>query len=166
MQDENNNQTNEKNSTEKAGALAGRAAADYFTGGKYEQIRKIPVVGNGDVTSIETAKKMLEETGCDAIAIARGALGNPFIFRELNEYFDNGTIIPRPDNKEIYDTIVWHHDLLLNLKGSHLALLEMRGHVGWYLKGMHGSAKIKDLCNRQTSFEEVLKILREYLKIS
>ena len=150
----------------------GRTRSQFYSGTadwKYikmvKEAIKIPVVGNGDVTSIETAKKMLEETGCDAVAIARGALGNPFLFRELDAYFDEGRIIDRPDNKEIYETILWHHELLLGLKGAHLALLEMRSHVAWYLKGMPGSAKIKDLCNRQTNFEEVSKIIKDYLKV-
>ena len=162
---------------EAAGASAitvhGRTRSQFYSGNadwKYikmvKEAVKIPVIGNGDVISIESAKRMMEETGCDAIAIARGALGNPFLFRELNEYFDNNKIIERPSNKEIYDTILWHHKLLLDLKGTHLALLEMRSHVAWYLKGMPGSAKIKDLCNRQTDFNEVLKILKEYLKIA
>ncbi len=162
---------------EAAGASAitvhGRTRSQFYSGNadwKYikmvKEAVKIPVIGNGDVTSIDSAKKMLEETGCDAVAIARGALGNPFLFRELNAYFDENKIIDRPDNKEIYDTILWHHQLLLDLKGSHLALLEMRSHVAWYIKGMPGSAKIKDLCNRQTNFEDVSKILKEYLKIA
>jgi len=162
---------------EAAGASAitvhGRTRSQFYSGNadwKYikmvKEAVKIPVIGNGDVTSIDSAKKMLEETGCDAVAIARGALGNPFLFRELNAYFDEDKIIDRPDNKEIYDTILWHHQLLLDLKGSHLALLEMRSHVAWYIKGMPGSAKIKDLCNRQTNFEDVSKILKEYLKIA
>ena len=162
---------------EAAGASAitvhGRTRSQFYSGNadwKYikmvKEAVKIPVIGNGDVTSIDSAKKMLEETGCDAVAIARGALGNPFLFRELNAYFDDNKIIDRPDNKEIYDTILWHHQLLLDLKGSHLALLEMRSHVAWYIKGMPGSAKIKDLCNRQTNFEDVSKILKEYLKIA
>ncbi|MBQ7640848.1 MAG: tRNA dihydrouridine synthase DusB [Acholeplasmatales bacterium] len=161
---------------EAAGASAitvhGRTRSQFYSGTadwKYikmvKEAVKIPVVGNGDVTSIETAKKMLEETGCDAVAIARGALGNPFLFRELVAYFDEGKIIDRPNNKEIYETILWHHELLLGLKGAHLALLEMRSHVAWYLKGMPGSARIKDLCNRQTNFDDVSKIIKEYLKI-
>ncbi len=161
---------------EAAGASAitvhGRTRSQFYSGTadwKYikmvKEAVKIPVVGNGDVVSIETAKKMLEETGCDAVAIARGALGNPFLFRELDAYFDDGKIIDRPDNKEIYETILWHHKLLLDLKGVHLALLEMRSHVAWYLKGMPGSAKIKDLCNRQTNFDDVSKIIKDYLKI-
>jgi len=161
---------------EAAGASAitvhGRTRSQFYSGTadwKYikmvKEAVKIPVIGNGDVTSIETAKKMLEETGCDAVAIARGALGNPFLFRELDAYFDEGKIIDRPNNKEIYETILWHHELLLGLKGAHLALLEMRSHVAWYLKGMPGSARIKDLCNRQTNFDDVSKIIKEYLKI-
>lgn len=161
---------------EAAGASAitvhGRTRSQFYSGTadwKYikmvKEAVKIPVVGNGDVTSIETAKKMLEETGCDAVAIARGALGNPFLFRELVAYFDEGKIIDRPNNKEIYETILWHHKLLVDLKGAHLALLEMRSHVAWYIKGMPGSAKIKDLCNRQTNFDDVSKIIKEYLKI-
>jgi len=161
---------------EAAGAAAitvhGRTRSQFYSGNadwKYikmvKEAVKIPVIGNGDVVSIDSAKRMLEETGCDAIAIARGALGNPFLFRELNAYFDENKLIDRPDNKEIYDTILWHHKLLLDLKGEHLALLEMRSHVAWYIKGMPGSAKIKDLCNRQVSFDEVIKILKEYLKV-
>ena len=161
---------------EAAGAAAitvhGRTRSQFYSGNadwKYikmvKEAVKIPVIGNGDVVSIDSAKRMLEETGCDAIAIARGALGNPFLFRELDAYFDENKLIDRPDNKEIYDTILWHHKLLLDLKGEHLALLEMRSHVAWYIKGMPGSAKIKDLCNRQVSFDEVIKILKEYLKV-
>ena len=161
---------------EAAGAQAitvhGRTRSQFYSGNadwKYikmvKEAVKIPVIGNGDVVSIDSAKRMLEETGCDAIAIARGALGNPFLFRELDAYFDENKLIDRPDNKEIYDTILWHHKLLLDLKGEHLALLEMRSHVAWYIKGMPGSAKIKDLCNRQVSFDEVIKILKEYLKV-
>ena len=161
---------------EAAGASAitvhGRTRSQFYSGNadwKYikmvKEAVKIPVVGNGDVISIETAKKMLDETGCDAVAIARGALGNPFLFRELDAYFSNNEIINKPSNKEIFDTILWHHKLLLDLKGEHLALLEMRSHVAWYIKGMPGSAKIKDLCNRQINFNEVIKILKEYLKV-
>ena len=162
---------------EKAGASAitvhGRTRSQMYTGkADWSYIKavkdavSIPVIGNGDVIDIKTAKEMLEFTGCDAVAIARGALGNPFIFRELNEYFNNNRIIEKPSNLEIYNTILEQYALLLDLKGEHLAMLEMRSHVAWYLKGKPGSAKIKDLCNRQTSFDEVKKILMEYLNIN
>ena len=73
---------------------------------------------------------------------------------------------PRPSNKELYDTIVKHYQLLLDLKGEHLAMLEMRSHVSWYIKGMPGSSKIKDICNHQTNFNDVLAILKDYLKLN
>lgn len=161
---------------EKAGASAitvhGRTRAQMYSGkADYSYIKavkdnvKIPVIGNGDVIDIKSAIKMFKETGVDAIAIARGALGNPFIFNELNEYFNNNKIIDRPTNKVIFDTILHHYNLLLNLKGEHLALLEMRSHIAWYLKGMQGASKIKDLCNKQKSFDEVINILKDYFKL-
>lgn len=159
---------------EKAGASAicvhGRTRSQFYTGkADWSYIKavkeavSIPVVGNGDIVDIKSAKEMLEYTGCDAIAIARGALGNPFLFRELYEYFVNDRIIDKPSNQEIYDTIKKHHKLLVDLKDEHLAMLEMRSHVSWYIKGMPGSAKIKDFCNKQKDFNVVLETLREYL---
>ena len=161
---------------EKAGASAitihARTRAQMYSGkADWEWIKKvkeavsIPVVGNGDIVDIASAKKMLEYTGCDAIAIARGALGNPFLFREIKAALDGNDIPPRPTHEELYDTIVKHYHLLLELKGEHLAMLEMRSHVAWYLKGMPGSSKIKDECNHHTNFDEVLAILRDYLNI-
>ena len=161
---------------EKAGASAitvhGRTRSQMYTGkADWSYIKavkeavSIPVIGNGDVIDIKTAKEMLEFTGCDAVAIARGALGNPFLFREIKAALDGNDIPPRPTHEELYDTIVKHYHLLLELKGEHLAMLEMRSHVAWYLKGMPGSSKIKDECNHHTNFDEVLAILRDYLNI-
>ena len=158
---------------EAAGASAitvhGRTRSQFYSGkADLEWIKKvkeavsIPVIGNGDIVDIASAKHMLEYTGVDAVAIGRGALGNPFIFRELSKFFEENIVVDKPSNKEILDTIKKHHQLLLDLKGEKLALLEMRGHVAWYLKGKPGSAKIKDLCNKQTSFSEVLTILENY----
>ena len=159
---------------ERAGASAitvhGRTRSQFYSGkADWSYIKavkdavSIPVIGNGDIIDYKTAKEMLDYTGCDAIAIARGALGNPFIFREIYAYLNNGIILEKPSNQEIYDTIMHHHNLLLDLKGEHLAMLEMRSHVSWYIKGRSGSAKIKDLCNKQTDFNIVKDILREYL---
>lgn len=158
---------------ELAGASAitvhGRTRSQFYSGkADLEWIKRvkeavsIPVIGNGDIIDIKSAKYMLEYTGCDAIAIGRGALGNPFIFRELSNYFEKGIIIEKPSNEEILEVIKKHHNLLLELKGEKLAMLEMRGHIAWYLKGKPGSARIKDMCNKQTEFSEALKILEEY----
>lgn len=159
---------------EKAGASAicihGRTRSQMYQGkADWSYIKavkeavNIPVIGNGDITSIYEAKRMLDETGCDAIAIARGALGNPFIFREINAYLNDGTILPKATKKELYDTIIYHHKLLTELKGEHLAMLEMRSHVGWYLKGLPGSAKIKDTCNKERDFEVIKEIISNFL---
>ncbi len=162
---------------EKAGASAitvhARTRSQFYSGcADWKYIKQvvdnvnIPVIGNGDIIDYKTAKAMLDETGCMAIAIARGALGNPFIFREINEYLDNGIIVNKPTNEEIFNTILEQYNLLLELKGEKLAMLEMRSHVGWYLKGRANSSKIKDFCNKQTDFNEVIKILKEYLMIN
>lgn len=161
---------------EKGGASAitihGRTRSQFYTGkADLEWIKKvkeavsIPVIGNGDIVDIDSAIKMFEYTGVDAIAIGRGSLGNPFIFRELYECFINGKRIDKPTNQEIFDTILKHHKLLVELKGEKLAMLEMRSHVAWYIKGKPGSAKIKDLCNKQTDFNDVIVILKDYLGI-
>ncbi len=158
---------------EKAGAKAitvhGRTRSQFYSGKANYNIIKdvveavnIPVIGNGDVIDIKSAEEMFK-TGCQAIAIGRGCLGNPFIFRELVSYFDEGIILDKPSQKEIYDTIIKQHDLLLKLKGERLANLEMRSHIAWYIKGMPNSSKMKNLIFQQDNFVDVDKIIREYL---
>lgn len=172
--DENNiNAVENAKMIEKAGACAiavhGRTRAQMYSGHANLDVIKdvveavnIPVVGNGDIADGPSALHMLEYTGCKAIMIGRGALGNPWIFKEINAYFA-GEEFKRPSKEEIYNMIVDQYERLLKLKGERLALLEMRSHVGWYLKGMQGSAQIKNKANQALSFEEVKKILKEYL---
>lgn len=158
---------------EKAGAKAitihGRTRAQFYSGkANYDIIKQvvesvsIPVIGNGDVVDINSAKEMFK-TGCQAIAVGRGSLGNPFIFRELVNYFDKGIITPKPTKEEIYNTIIKQHELLLKLKGERLANLEMRSHIAWYIKGMPNSGKMKDLIFKQQDFNEVKEIISQYL---
>ena len=172
--DENNiNAVENAKMIEKAGACAiavhGRTRAQMYSGHANLDVIKdvveavnIPVVGNGDIVDGPSALHMLEYTGCKAIMTGRGALGNPWIFKEINAYFA-GEEFKRPSKEEIYNMIVDQYERLLKLKGERLALLEMRSHVGWYLKGMQGSAQIKNKANQALSFEEVKKILKEYL---
>ncbi len=172
--DENNiNAVENAKMIERAGAKAiavhGRTRAQMYSGhANLDVIRdvvlavSIPVIGNGDIIDGQSAKHMLEYTGCKAIMIGRGALGNPWIFKEINAYFNNEEFI-KPTKADIYNMIVEQYERLLKLKGERLALLEMRSHVGWYLKGMQGSAQIKNKANQATSFDDVKKILKEFL---
>lgn len=115
---------------------------------------KIPVIGNGDVIDGPSAKRMLEYTGCDAVMIGRGALGNPWIFREINAYLKDGTILERPTHLELREMMIQHLDSLVELKGEHTAVLEMRSHGPWYLKGIdHASSLRKQLSQARTRKE-------------
>ncbi|MBS1476814.1 MAG: tRNA dihydrouridine synthase DusB [Acholeplasmatales bacterium] len=171
--DNNINAVENAKMIERAGAKAiavhGRTRAQMYSGhANLDVIRdvvsavSIPVIGNGDIIDGPSAKHMLEYTGCKAIMIGRGALGNPWIFKEINAYFNNEEFI-NPTKADIYNMIVEQYERLLKLKGERLALLEMRSHVGWYLKGMQGSAQIKNKANQATSFDDVKKILKEFL---
>ena len=114
----------------------------------------IPVIGNGDIIDGPSAKRMLEHTKCDAVIIGRAALGNPWIFREINAYLKDGTILERPSLQEIRDMMVAHLESLIDLKGEHTAILEMRSHGPWYLKGIeHASNLRKQLSQTRTKDE-------------
>jgi tRNA-dihydrouridine synthase B len=119
----------------------------------------IPVIGNGDVIDGPSAKRMLEYTKCDAVMIGRAALGNPWIFREINAYLKDGTILDRPSHLEIRDMMILHMDSLIDLKGEHVALLEMRSHGPWYLKGIDYATTLrKQLSQARTRDEFVIHI--------
>lgn len=160
---------------EKAGASAitihARTRAQGYTGKadwdiikKIKQEVKIPVIGNGDVTSCYLAEKMLKETGCDAVMIGRGVLGNPWIIKECVDYLNAG-IKPRVITKgEKIDMLKKHYQILLEDTNEKQALLEIRSHALWYLKGLEGSAKIKNqICQSKTS-DELFDILDAYNK--
>jgi nifR3 family TIM-barrel protein len=155
---------------EAAGAAAvtvhGRTREQYYTGkADWDIIRQvkealsIPVIGNGDVTSGPKAKAMKEETGVDGVMIARGAMGNPWIFSEVIEYEKTGKIKPRPSITEMKEMILRHARLLIECKGDYTGIREMRKHVSWYTKGLHGSARLRDEVNKAESFEELEKLL-------
>ena len=155
---------------EEAGAAAvgvhGRTREQYYSGkADWEIIRKvkeavsIPVIGNGDVTSGEKAIAMREQTGCDGVMIARGAQGNPWIFSELTVYEQSGTLPPRPSLEEVKKTMLRHATLQLEYKGEYLGIREMRKHVAWYVKGLHGAARLRDAINKVETYEELENIL-------
>ena len=155
---------------EEAGASAvavhGRTREQYYSGkADWEIIRQvkeavsIPVIGNGDVTSGEKAIAMREQTGCDGVMIARGAQGNPWIFSELLEYERTGRLPDRPDVEEIKQTMLRHARLQIEYKGDFTGIREMRKHVAWYTKGLHGAARLRDQINQVESYAELENLL-------
>lgn len=122
----------------------------------------IPVIGNGDIKTIYDAKKMLEETGCDAIMIGRGCLGNPHLIKQIVSYLEDGIIIPNLTLNEKLDVCLKHFDYLLNLKNEKVALLEIRSHALWYLKGFPKATDVKKQITNAKTKEEFINILEEY----
>lgn len=125
---------------------------------------KIPVIGNGDIKSCYDAKKMLDETGCDAIMIGRGVLGNPWLIKECVDYLENGKMPTLISEEEKIAMIIKHLDYLLQIKSEHIAVTEMRSHAAWYLKGMKNSINIKKSIFKCTTSEEFKNILLCYRK--
>lgn len=126
-----------------------------------KQSVKIPVIGNGDITSPELAKQMLDETGCDAIMVGRATLGNPWIIKEIVHYLDTNELLPKPTKIERIEMIKTHYNLLKKYSNTTHALLEIRTHALWYLKGIPGTKEIKTkICQAKTE-EEFMNIIKE-----
>lgn len=121
----------------------------------------IPVIGNGDIKTCFDAKKMIEETGCDLVMIGRGLLGNPWLIKEINEYLEKGIIIDKPTNIEKIDMCLRHLNYLEDFENEKQAVLEIRSHVGWYLKGIPGSSEVKQEIYKTKDINEIKKMLNE-----
>ena len=157
---------------EDAGAAAvavhGRTREQYYSGkADWDIIRQvkeavsIPVIGNGDVVSGESAIAMMRQTGCDGVMIGRGAQGNPWIFSELIEYEKTGKMPERPGLEEIKNMILRHAKLQLEYKGEYLGIREMRKHVAWYTTGLPNSAKLRAEINAVETYEQLESLLKE-----
>lgn len=158
---------------ERAGAAAvavhGRFREDFYSGrADWSVIRRvkeavsIPVIGNGDIFKAEDAVKMKEETGCDGVMIGRGVLGNPWLIRETVAALNGDPLPPAPGLKERFALIRLHFRRAVEYKGEDRGVKEMRKHLGWYLKGLPGSARTREKINEAASEEEVLQILDDY----
>ncbi|WP_067841169.1 tRNA dihydrouridine synthase DusB [Amphibacillus sediminis] len=126
----------------------------------------IPVIGNGDIDSPEVAKQRLEETGIDAVMIGRAALGNPWIMYRIVQYLENGVLIEEPSPQEKIRVCLLHADRLIKIKSEKVAIMEMRKHTAWYLKGMSGNGKIRRAINEVETRDQLEELLNEYVQLS
>lgn len=143
-------------------AVHGRTREQYYSGkADWDIIRqvkeavKIPVIGNGDVVDALSAKRLMDETGCDGIMIGRASQGNPWIFKEITQYLDTGVLPERPSMEEVRNTILRHAQLQLQYKGEYIGIREMRKHVAWYTAGYPNSARLRQKVNEMETFEEL-----------
>ncbi|KAF6614775.1 MULTISPECIES: tRNA dihydrouridine synthase DusB [Paenibacillus] len=159
---------------ERAGGQAvsvhGRTREQLYTGHANWDIIKevkeavsIPVIGNGDVLTPEDARRMLDLTNCDGVMIGRGALGNPWMLYRTIEYLQTGELLPDPSPEEKIRIAILHMDRLVALKGEAVAVREMRKHLAWYLKGIKGSARIKDVIMEETKRDDMVRILNQFV---
>ena len=119
----------------------------------------IPVIGNGDITDGESAKRMLDYTDCDGIMIGRGAQGNPWVFREVIHFLETGEKLSPPTLLERAEKMAEHLKLLILYKGEYRGVQEARKHMAWYIKGMKGGARLREIINRAETKEDMLGVI-------
>lgn len=148
-------------------AVHGRTRAQFYSGkADWDIIRqvkeavKIPVIGNGDIFTPEDAKRMLYETGCDGLMIARGAKGNPWIFSRTLHYLETGELLGPPDKEELKETILRHAQLQIQFKGEYLGLCEMRKHLSWYTVGLPHSSSLRNDVNQTETWEDFYNLIQ------
>lgn len=148
-------------------AVHGRTRAQFYSGkADWDIIRqvkeavKIPVIGNGDIFTPEDAKRMLYETGCDGLMIARGAEGNPWIFSRTLHYLETGELLGPPDKEELKETILRHAQLQIQFKGEYLGLCEMRKHLSWYTVGLPHSSSLRNDVNQTETWEDFYNLIQ------
>lgn len=151
-------------------AVHGRTREQYYSGrADWDIIKavkeavKIPVIGNGDIFSPQDAKAMREYTGCDGLMVGRAARGNPWIFKEINEYLKTGIVPEKPSAEEVKNMILKHASMLIEYKGEYTAVREMRKHIAWYTQGLPHSAELRRRCNEIVSWESLKEVIESRL---
>ena len=159
---------------EAAGAAAvtvhGRTREQFYSGkADWQKIKavvdavSIPVIGNGDVVDGPSAAALMEQTGCGAVMVGRGAQGNPWIFPQIRHYLATGEVLPPPTAMERYEQMLSHFEALLAYKGEYIGVREMRSHASWYTHGLYGSAALRERINRAGSADEFRAIVRDMM---
>ena len=147
-------------------AVHGRTREEYYSGkADWDIIRQvkeavhIPVIGSGDIYSAIDAKKMLDETGCDAVMAARGARGNPWLFRDINTYLETGSVPERPGKEEIKETVFRQLEMMVDFAGEYSAVRQMRKHVSYYVGGFPNATSLRRKINRAETVKDFERIL-------
>lgn len=149
-------------------AVHGRTREQYYAGhADWDIIRQvkeavsIPVIGNGDIRTPKDVAAMAEQTGCDGYMIARGAEGNPWIFRQILHYFETGEHLARPDFSEVTEMLLRHAKMQIDCKGDYTGIREIRKHAAWYTAGYRNSSKLRGRINEVENYEQLEALFRE-----